>query len=158
MASINTRSTKRAKITRELPDVLFRHILSFALPPRGKTEHKRKMRTVFTDITTLNLYNPVENVFTVDGFTMYDDPRIVTMEQYLRQPAVLQTALGGELNFDPTESFWQYDVRFQTTWQTRRTMAKMLAEDEDMGEGDGESYDRPMRWWSFYNRIQKITL
>lgn len=157
MASINTRPTKRAKITRELPDVLFRHILSFALPPRGKTEHKRKMRTVFTYITTLNLYNPVENLWTEDGVTMYDDPPRA-MWRHLRQPAVLQTALGGDLNFDPTESFWQYDVRFQTTWQTRRTMAMMLAEDEDMGEGDGESYDRPMRWWSFYNRIQKIPL
>jgi len=149
MASINTRPTKRAKITHELPDTLFRYILSFALPPRGQTEHKQKMRAVFTDLTTLNLYNPVENVVTVDGFTMYDDPRIVTMEKYLRQPAVLQTALGGEMPL--YRSYWEFDVRFQTTLKTADTMEELLFFDEDSGD-----YTQQSRDWLMYEPVRNI--
>ena len=116
MASINTRPTKRAKITRELPDVLFRHILSYIVSP-GKTVHKEKMQAVFKDITTLNLYNPIVGL---QYNAKYYDWSYEDADQLNQPLAVVNSALGGFI--DEGHEHYQFDVRFQTTQEIWRTM------------------------------------
>jgi len=84
---------------------------------------------------------------------MYDDPPR-EMWKYLRKPAVLQPALGGDMSI--YRSHWEFDVRFQSTWQTADTMDEMKFGDEDMGEVFGVVYDPPQRFWILYEDIKPI--
>ena len=115
MASIIARSNKRTKLNHipELPDDVFRLIMSYVVD--AKAFHKKKMATVFNDITTLNLYNPIIGLHYKYGDWMYYD------EDQENQPlAVVNSVLGGFIGEGHEK--YQFDVRFQTTQEIWRTM------------------------------------
>jgi len=125
-----------------LPDEVFRNIMSYIVVP-DKTEHREKMQAVFTDITTMHLYNPVKD------FVYYDPQMKCSMydsDEYARNdtPAVLQRAQGGEN--DGSWDMYQFDVRFQSTWETRKTIEWFR---------DGEQY---YGIWGFYQRAKNMKL
>lgn len=144
MSSITARPSKRTKLnnTPELPADVFRHILTYIID--AKALHKKKMRVIRFQIIAMNLYNPVKDFVYYDPLmkcSMYDSFEYAHNET----PAVLQRAQGGEN--DGSWDMWQFDVRFQSTWQTRKTI-EWLREAE-------EEYKYK---WVFYERIKTIKL
>jgi len=88
----------------------------------------------------MNLYNPVKNFYSIDGQGHYDNDDAA----HPTLPALLQTALGGEN--DGSWDFDNLDIRFQTTWETRKTIEWLRDVEQDYGK------------WGFYNRIKTIKL
>ena len=95
--------TKRAKF-----DTVYQRSLA-RMNNEDTKNHKESMQCVMTQLTCMNLYQPVENVVqTITHTTVYDLPK-------KRMFTVLQRTLSGDTP-------WHFDVRFQTTLQTRDTM------------------------------------
>ena len=122
-----------------LPDTVFRNIMSYIVVP-GKMEHKQKMQAVFTDITTMHLYNPVKDFVYYNPQTkgsMYDSAEYF----YNDTLAVLQPAFADNMWYP---DICHYDVRFQSTWKTRKTIEEFR---------ESEPYEGI---WGFYNEPKKV--
>jgi len=143
MSSIITRPSKRTKLnnTPELPADVFSYILSYIID--AKALHKKKMRIIRFQIIVMNLYNPVKDFVYYDPVmkcSLYDSDEYAHNET----PAVLQRAQGGEN--DGSWDMYQFDVRFQSTWETRWTIEWFR---------DGEQFYGK---WGFYQRAKNMKL
>jgi len=140
MSSTTARPTKRTKLnnTPELPAEVFRHIMSYVVD--AKAFHKKKMRVIRFQIIAMNLYNPVKNFYSIDGQGHYDNDDAA----HPTLPALLQTAMGGEN--DGSWDFDTLDIRFQTTWETRKTIEWLREAEEHYGK------------WGFHQPIKTIKL
>ncbi len=143
MASIIARPTKRTKLnhTPELPADVFSNILSYIID--AKALHKKKMRVIRFQLIVCNLYNPVKDFVYYDPVmkcSLYDSDEYAHNET----PAVLQRAQGGEN--DGSWDMYQFDVRFQSTWQTRKTIEWLREAEEHYGK------------WGFHQPIKTIKL
>ena len=129
MPAINTRPTKRAKTNNNpyLPDVAFRNIMSFIVDPyyADKKAHKERFTPIMFQLMVLPLYLPITPHY-------YDDVRGDDSKTVLQHHATDEIE---NIGWD----FRQFDIRTETTWQTRETLEWIRGYEEE----EGQFYEDP---------------
>jgi len=129
MPAINTRPTKRAKTSPRyhLPDEVFRNVVSYIIDPyyADKQVHKERFVPVMFQLTVLPLYLPITPHY--DDDVRGDDSKMV-----------LQHHASKAIEWEGWD-FRQFDIRTQTTWETRDTLEWIRGYEEE----EGQFYEDP---------------
>lgn len=130
MPAINIRPTKRAKTTAYLPDDVFHRVVVFLLG--DKEAHQKRFAPVLAQLTVLSLFLPITPHY--DDDVRGDDSQMV-----LQHHATDDIEQEGR-------PFRQFDIRTETTWETRETIEWVRKYEEFSGQFYADPKNMPNRY------------